>query len=82
MAPSKDEIAAGVGPSRLRASAADRELVIEVLKAAFVQGRLAKDELTSVSATYSRRRRTRTWPSSLPISPLDCEPRRRSLPWS
>src|SRR3984885_1810480 len=29
---------------RLRASHADREQVIEVLKAAFVQGRLAKDE--------------------------------------
>jgi Domain of unknown function (DUF1707) len=32
------------GHGRLRASHADRERVIEVLKAAFVQGRLAKDE--------------------------------------
>ena len=40
-----DEIAAGAGGrSRLRASHADREQVIEVLKAAFVQGRLDKDE--------------------------------------
>jgi hypothetical protein len=30
---------------RLRASDADRELVIDTLKAAFVQGRLTKDEL-------------------------------------
>ena len=40
-----DEMAAGTaGGGRLRASHADREQVIEVLKAAFVQGRLAKDE--------------------------------------
>ena len=41
-----DEIAAaeGQGRSELRASHADRELVVEVLKAAFVQGRLAKEE--------------------------------------
>ena len=41
-----DEIAAAEGQRRseLRASHADRERVIEVLKAAFVQGRLAKDE--------------------------------------
>jgi hypothetical protein len=40
-----DEIAAGGGGrSHLRASRADRDQVIEVLKAAFVQGRLAKDE--------------------------------------
>ena len=40
-----DEIAAAEGQRRgeLRASHADRERVIEVLKAAFVQGRLAKD---------------------------------------
>jgi hypothetical protein len=40
-----DEIAAGKGDrSRLRASQADRERVIEVLKAAFVHGRLDRDE--------------------------------------
>ena len=44
---------------RLRASDADREHVIEMLKAAFVQGRLTKDELdlrvgqTFVSRTYA-----------------------------
>jgi hypothetical protein len=43
MAGPGDEIAAAEGRSRseLRASHADREQVIEVLKAAFVQGRLA-----------------------------------------
>jgi hypothetical protein len=46
MAGSEDEIAAGpAGHRHLRASDADREQVIDVLKAAFVQGRLTKDEL-------------------------------------
>ena len=40
-----DEIAAGLeGGSHWRVSYADREQVIETLKAAFVQGRLTKDE--------------------------------------
>ena len=43
MARTGDEIAAGAA-GRLRASSADREQVIDMLKAAFVQGRLAKDE--------------------------------------
>jgi hypothetical protein len=41
-----DETAAGAaGQARMRASAADREQVIEVLKVAFVQDRITKDEL-------------------------------------
>ena len=45
MAGPGDEIAAGTGGrGRLRASHADCEQVIEVLKAAFVQGRLDRDE--------------------------------------
>ena len=45
MAGPGDEIAAGAaGRGRLRASHADREQVISILKAAFVQGMLAKDE--------------------------------------
>jgi len=45
MAGRGDEMAADIaGRGRLRASHADREQVIDVLKAAFVQGRLAKDE--------------------------------------
>ena len=43
MARSGEEIAAGAG-GRLRASHADREQVIEALKAAFVQGRLDRNE--------------------------------------
>jgi len=46
MAGPGDEIAAGTGGrGRLRASHADREQAVEVLKAAYVQGRLTKDEL-------------------------------------
>jgi hypothetical protein len=45
MAGPGDEIAAGAGShGRLRASHADREQAIEVLKTAFVQGRLDRDE--------------------------------------
>jgi hypothetical protein len=44
----KDEVAAGLaGRGRMRASHADREQAIEALKAAFVQGRLTKNELDS-----------------------------------
>ena len=53
-----DEIAAGAGGgNRLVASQADREQVLDALKAAFVQGRLAKDEFDlrvgKVLATYA-----------------------------
>jgi GntR family transcriptional regulator len=43
--PGDDRAAGPEGRGRLRASHADREHVIETLKAAFVQGRLTKDEL-------------------------------------
>jgi hypothetical protein len=55
-----DELSAGAGGhGRLRASHADRDRVIGVLKAAFVQGMLAKDEFdlrvgqTLASRTYA-----------------------------
>ena len=60
MAGPGDEIAAGAaGRGDLRASHADRDRVIDKLKAAFVQGRLTKDELvvragrTFASRTYA-----------------------------
>ena len=60
MAEPGDEIVAGAsGHGRLRAWHGDRERVIRVLKAAFVQGRLAKDEfdlrvgLAFASRTYA-----------------------------
>ena len=52
-----DEMAAGAaGRGRLRASHADREQVIDMLKAAFVQARLTKDELDArVGQTFASR---------------------------
>jgi Domain of unknown function (DUF1707) len=57
MAGAGDEIAAGAaGRGRLRASHADREQVIDTLKAAFVQGVLAKDEFDlRVGLTFASR---------------------------
>jgi hypothetical protein len=57
--PGDDMAAAAAGRGRLRASHADREHVLDVLKAAFVQGRLIKDEFdmrvgqTFASRTYA-----------------------------
>ena len=57
--PGDDMAAAAAGRGRLRASHADREHVRDVLKAAFVQGRLTKDEFdmrvgqTFASRTYA-----------------------------
>ena len=49
-------IAAGAGHGGFRASHADREQVIDVLAAAFVQGRLTKDEFDArVSQTFASR---------------------------
>ena len=76
-----DGVAAAGGRGRLRASHADRERVISVLKAALVQGRLAKDEL---DARVSQAFAARTYAE--PPSPLTCPPgwptsgRRTSLP--
>ena len=59
MAGPGDETPGAGDRSRLRASHADREQVIDVVKAAFVQGRLAKDEFDQriervfVSRTYA-----------------------------
>jgi hypothetical protein len=43
--PGHEKALGGAGPGHLRASHADREQVIDALKAAFVQGRLTKGEL-------------------------------------
>ena len=53
----EDQMAvAAAGRSRLRASHADREHVIDMLKAAFVHGRVAKDEFDArVDQTFASR---------------------------
>ena len=59
MAGPRDDMAAGAaGRGRMRASHADREQVIEVLKDAFVVGQLTKEEL---DARAGRALAARTW---------------------
>jgi hypothetical protein len=59
MAGSGNEMTPGAGSGHLRASHADRERVINTLKAAFVQGRLSRTEFdqrlsrTLASRTYA-----------------------------
>lgn len=56
MADVEHEMAAGGGRGRLRASDADRELVIDTLKAAYVYGLVTKDEFDArVSQTFAAR---------------------------
>ena len=79
-----DETAAGPERhARLRASAADREQVIEVLKAAFVQDRITKDELSQrigkvlASPTYDLDVLTADIPAGLTRAPQPAVPARR-----
>ncbi|MGH3196553.1 MAG: DUF1707 SHOCT-like domain-containing protein [Streptosporangiaceae bacterium] len=70
------EIAAGVGgDSHLIASQADREQVFEALKAAFVQGRLTKDEfdqrLGQALATYAE---LDALTADIPAGPIEPQP--------
>jgi Domain of unknown function (DUF1707) len=56
MAEQEREMAEGDGRGRLRASHADRERVIDALKAAYVYGLVTKDELDErVSQTFAAR---------------------------
>ena len=78
MAGPGDEIAAGAaGRGDLRASHADRDWVIDTLKAAFVQGRLTKDELvvragrTFASRTYAE---LAALTADLPAGPVAAQP--------
>jgi hypothetical protein len=78
MAGPGDEIAAGAGgQGHIRASRADREQVIGTLKAAFVQGMLAKDEFDlRVSQTFAARTYAElaTVTSDLPAGLTDSRP--------
>ncbi len=74
---------AAAARGRLRASHADREHVIDRLKAAFVQGRLTKDELdlrvgqTFASRTYAELARVAAdIPAGLTDAPPLCKPAR------
>ena len=72
-----DPMAAATGRGGFRASDADRERVIDALKAAFVQGRLSKDEL-EVRAGLALG--SRTWAeltaitAEIPAVPIEARP--------
>jgi hypothetical protein len=80
----RDEIAAAAaGRGHLRASRADREQVIDTLKAAFVQGRLAKDEFDlRVSQTFASRTYAElaTLTADLPARLVGASPPRQPAP--
>jgi hypothetical protein len=83
MADPGDELATSAGRGHLRASHADREQVIDTLKAAFVQGRLTKEELDQrVSQTFS----SLTYAglaavtADLPVGPVSAEQPREPAP--
>src|SRR5438552_12104890 len=75
--------AATAGRGRLRASHSDREHVVDVLKAAFVQGRLTKDEFdlrvgqTLAARTYAE---LAALTADLPAGPAAGAPPRRPAP--
>ena len=68
--PGQEKALGAAGLGHLRASHADREQLIESLKAAFVQGRLTKDEL---DARAGQAFAARTY-ADLPRSPPTCPP--------
>ena len=78
--PGDEKAAAAAGRGHLRASHADREHVIDTLKAAFVQGRLTKDELdarvgrTFASRTYAE---LATLTADLPAGLIEAPPPRK-----
>jgi hypothetical protein len=77
MAGPGDEIDGAVGRGGLRASHADREQVIDTLKAAFVQGMLAKDEFDlRVSQAFASRTYAELAAATadLPVKPTAAQP--------
>jgi DUF1707 SHOCT-like domain len=80
MAEPGGEIAADIGaPSQLRASNAERERVIDLLKAAFVQGRLAMDELdlrVGQALTSRTRAELAVLTVDIPVGLTGAQPRR------
>jgi hypothetical protein len=75
--PGEDRAAVAGGRGRLRASRADRERVVELLKVAFVQGRLTQDELDTrvglalASRTYAD---LDEFTADIPAGPAAVEP--------
>ena len=83
MAELRDQMPAAAGRGHLRASHADREHAIEMLKAAFVQGMLAKDELDArVGQAFASRTCAdlATLTADIPPGPPAARPARRPAP--
>jgi hypothetical protein len=82
--PGNEQAAVAAGHGHVRASHADREQVIGTLQAAFVQGRLTKDEFDTrigqalASRTYAELAAV-TAGVSLAAARLPCEPPRREV---
>ncbi len=78
--PGEESAVAAVGRGHMRASHADRERVVDTLKAAFVQGRLTKDEFdarvgqTLASRTYAE---LATVTAGIPAGPPRAQPPRK-----
>jgi hypothetical protein len=75
------EEGAAAGRGHLRAAHADREHVIDLLKAAFAQGRLAKDELdarTGQALTARTYAQLTALTDDIPAGPLAASPPRQS----
>jgi hypothetical protein len=76
----EEQMAAAAGRGQPRASHADREQVIDALKAAFVQGRLVKDELDArvgqALTSWTRADLTELI-ADIPAGPLKTPPSRR-----
>jgi hypothetical protein len=79
--PGDEMDASAAGRGRMRASDADREQVIEVLKDAFAQGRLTRRELDSrAGRTFASRTYAELVALTADIPPGRPSPRRVSLP--
>ena len=82
--PGGEKAAAAAGRGRLRASHADREQMIDALKAAFVQGRLTKDEFdarigqTFASRTYAE---LAAVTADIPAGLTGAQPPRKAPQW-
>jgi hypothetical protein len=81
--PRDDMAAAAAGRGRLRASHADREHVLDVLKAAFVQGRLTEDEFDMrVGQTFASRTNAElaSLTADIPAGLIGVQPLRKPAP--
>jgi hypothetical protein len=83
--PGGEKAAAAAGRGHLRASRADREQMIDALKAAFVQGRLTKDEFDArIGKAFAARRYAdlATVTADIPAGLAGAQPPRKQPRWA